>query len=152
MNEEDLVDEAFMRRCLAVATTAGQRGDTAVGCVIVADGRELVNAGECVVSAGDIAGHAEIEAVRLACQRRGSFDLQGCVLYTTVEPCFLCAYAIRETRIARVVYGIPAGSIGGATSAYPILTADDIVNWGAPPMVTSGVLASECRALLERTG
>lgn len=149
MDETQTVDEAFMRRCLAVAAEAGRRGDTPVGCVIVAAGRELVTAGERVDSAHDIAGHAELEAIRLACQVRGSFDLRDCVLYTTVEPCFLCAYAIRETGIARVVYGTPAAGVGGATSAYPILTAGDIANWGPPPIVAAGLLERECRALLE---
>ena len=149
MPDTQVIDEAFMRRCLALATEAGMRGDTPVGCVIIAAGKELVAASECVDSAHDIAGHAEIEAVRRACQVRGTFDLQDCALYTTVEPCFLCAYAIRETRIARVVYGTPAAGIGGATSAYPILIADDIATWGTPPIVTGGILAKECRALLE---
>lgn len=149
MDETQRVDEAFMQRCLVLAREAGQRGDTPVGCVIVAAGQELAAAGERVDSGHDIAGHAEIEAVRRACEVRGSFDLHDCVLYTTVEPCFLCAYAIRETRIARVVYGTPAAGIGGATSAYPILIADDIATWGPPPIVTAGILARDCRALLE---
>ena len=73
-----------------------------------------------------------------------SADLSGCTLYTNVEPCVLCSYAIRKSRIDRVVIGIPAGALGGLSSSYPILRDADISSFGAPPAITQGVLASEC--------
>lgn len=151
MDTTNSTDELFMCRCLDLAAEAQLRGDTAVGCVIVAAGREIAAAGETAVSDHDIVGHAEIAAVRLACRIRASFDLSDCTLYTNVEPCYLCTYAIRETGIAKVIYGVPASGIGGATSGYPILTATDITNWGPPPVVLGGVLADESRALLAGT-
>ena len=128
--ENHSVDESFMRRCLELAIEACDRGDAPVGSIIVRNGLEIAAEGERVDSSRDLAAHAELEAVRSACRVVGSFDLTGCVLYTTVEPCFLCAYSIRETRIARVVYGAPAAGVGGVTSAHPILTADDIARVG----------------------
>ena len=88
-------DEAFMRRCLDLAQGARQRGDAPVGALIVRDGQVIAEAGERVDSALDIAGHAEIVAIRLACQVLGSLDLTGCILYTNAEPCVMCGYAIR---------------------------------------------------------
>ena len=69
---------------------------------------------------------------------------------TTVEPCVLCAYAIRRTGVSRVVYGVPAGQAGGATSRYDILVDPDLTGWPAPPEIVAGVLAEECRALLKQ--
>lgn len=142
------VDEEFMRRCLALAVAASRRGDAPVGSLIVQGGRQIAAASEFVDSALDIAGHAELAAIRQACRALGTLDLTGCVLYTTVEPCFMCSYAIRQTGISRVVIGAPVASVGGVTSGYPILTATDIATWPAPPRIVQRVLAAECQALL----
>ena len=69
-----------------------------------------------------ITGHAEILACQAALDATGRRDLAGAVLYTTAEPCFMCAYAIRQLRIGLVVYGIETPIIGGITSIHPILT------------------------------
>ena len=78
--------------------------------------------------------HAELLAVRRAIG--GSrHDLPEATLYTNVEPCFLCSYAIREARIGRVVIGRPIPDIGGVNSRYPLLVADNVDRWGRPPEV-----------------
>ena len=136
-----------MRRCIVLARIARQRGDAPVGSLIVHDGQVIAEAGERVDSAVDIAGHAEVEAVRRACQTLGTLDLPGCEIYTTAEPCFMCSYAIRQTGISRVVIGTNVPAVGGVTSRYPILTAPDIPGWPAPPAITEGVLREECDAL-----
>lgn len=151
MEHTDAIDEAFMRRCLALARQAATRGDAPVGSVVARDGGEIAGAGERVDSALDIAGHAEIAAIRLACQALDTLALAGCTLYTTAEPCFMCSYAIRQTGIARVVIGAPVAGVGGVTSRYPILTATDIAGWPAPPAIAQGVLGDECRALFGGT-
>ena len=113
------------------------------------DGQVIAEAGERVDSALDIAGHAEVVAVRIACQALGTLDLAGCVLYSSAEPCVMCAYVVRQTGISRVVYGAAVPAVGGATSLYPILIASDVPGWSNPPVVAAGVLADECAALFE---
>jgi tRNA(adenine34) deaminase len=140
----------YMRRCLELAEIAALAGDTAVGALIVR-GDEIVAEGvERTRSALDPSAHAEVEAVRQACQRLATLDLGGCSLYSTVEPCVLCGYAIRRTGIARVVYGVAAGQAGACTSSYAILADRDLEGWPPIPEVTGGVLADECLAALRR--
>jgi len=139
-----------MRRCLELAAMASFAGDTAVGSVIVC-GDEIVAEGmERVRATLDPSAHAEIEAIRAACRRLQRTDLSGCVIYSTVEPCVLCGYAIRRTGIAHVIYGVRAGQAGACSSAYAILADPDLGGWPAVPLVTSGVLADECLAMLRR--
>lgn len=141
----------FMRRCLELAEIAARAGDTAVGSVIVR-GDGIVGEGvERTRAARDPSAHAEVEAIRQACQHLDTLDLSGCTLYSTVEPCVLCGYAIRRTGIAHVVYGVPAGQAGACTSSYAILADRDLEGWPQVPEVTAGVLADECLAALRRT-
>jgi tRNA(adenine34) deaminase len=141
----------YMRRCLELAEIAALAGDTAVGALIVC-GAEIVGEGvERTRAALDPSAHAEVEAIRQACQHLDTLDLRGCWLYSTVEPCVLCGYAIRRTGIAHVVYGVAAGQAGACTSAYAILADRDLEGWPQPPEVTGGVLAEECLAALRRT-
>ena len=92
-----------------------------------------------------------MEAIRQACRRLDTLDLHGCSLYSTVEPCVLCGYAIRRTGIGHVFYGVPAGQAGACTSSYAILADRDLAGWPQVPEVTGGVLADECLAALRRT-
>jgi tRNA(adenine34) deaminase len=140
--------ETCMRRCLDLGRAALAAGEVPVGSLVVR-GEEILGEGQ---EAGrallDPSAHAEVQAIRAACRRMGSVDLSGCTLYSTVEPCVLCAYALRRAGISRVVYGVPAGQAGGATSRYAILTDTDLTGWPTPPEIIAGVLAEECAALL----
>jgi tRNA(adenine34) deaminase len=140
----------YMRRCLELAEVAASAGDTAVGALIVC-GDQVVGEGiERTRAARDPSAHAEVEAIRQACRHLGTLDLGGCSLYSTVEPCVLCGYAIRRTGIAYVFYGVPAGQAGACTSSYAILGDGDLEGWPQVPEVTAGVLAAECLAALRR--
>ncbi|MGH9588958.1 MAG: nucleoside deaminase [Terracidiphilus sp.] len=139
-------DAAFMRQAIRLAQTAGDRGDMPVGSIVVRDGCVVGEGIESVRAERDPAGHAEVKAVQQACRNMNTLDLTGCSLFTTVEPCFMCSYVIRSTRISRVVIGRAAHHIGGSTSKYPILTAPDIPSWRQPPLVVSGMLENECSA------
>lgn len=152
MTQEPMIpaDETWMRRCLSVARASLEAGETPVGALIVRDGAILGEGQEGTRSLLDPSAHAEVQAVRAACRSVGSANLAGATLYTTVEPCVLCAYAVRRTGVSRVVYGVPAGQAGGATSRYDILVDPDLTGWPAPPEITAGVLAEECLALLKR--
>lgn len=143
-------DEEFLRRCLELAQESLERGETPVGS-LVARGAEILGEGrEATRTRLDPSAHAEVEAIRAACRREGSLKLEGCTLYTTVEPCVLCAYAARSAGLARVVYGIPAGQAGGITSKYAILTDPALDRWPPPPEIRGGVLAAECLEILKR--
>ena len=141
----------YMRRCLELAEIAALAGDTAVGAVIVC-GDEVVGEGiERTRATRDPSAHAEVEAIRQACRHLDTLDLRGCSLYSTVEPCVLCGYAIRRTGVAHVFYGVPAGQAGACTSSYAILADRHLEGWPQVPEVTAGVLADECLAVLRRT-
>jgi tRNA(adenine34) deaminase len=141
----------YMRRCLELAEMAALAGDTAVGALIVCGDDVVAEGIERTRAALDPSAHAEVEAIRQACQRLDTLDLRGCSLYSTVEPCVLCGYAIRRTGIARVVYGVAAGQAGACTSSYAILADHELEGWPEVPEVTGGVLADECLAALRRT-
>ena len=138
----------LMRRCLELAEKAALAGDTPVGALIVRGGEVVAEGVERTRAAFDPSAHAEVEAVRQACQRLATLDLRGCSLYSTVEPCVLCGYAIRRAGIAHVVYGVPAGHAGACTSSYAILTDRALEGWPPVPEITGGVLADECLAVL----
>lgn len=139
-----------MRRCLELADVAALAGDTAVGALVIR-GDEVVGEGvERTRTTLDPGAHAEMEAIRQACQHLDTLDLRECSLYSTVEPCVLCGYAIRRTGIASVVYGVPAGQAGAWTSSYAILADRDLEGWPQVPTVTAGVLADECLAAMRR--
>jgi tRNA(adenine34) deaminase len=141
-------DESFMRRCLELARRALAAGEVPVGAVVVRDGGVIGEGSERTRELLDPAAHAEIEALRAACRSSGALDLSGATLYTTVEPCVLCAYAVRRTRVHRVVFGVPAGVLGGVSGACPLLTDVTSFAGAAPPVVAAGVLVEECRRLL----
>ena len=141
--------ETHMRRCLALAASAADSGETAVGALVVRGDSVIGEGAESTRRLVDPTAHAEILALRAACQHERTLVLFGCELYTTVEPCVLCSYAIRQTGITRVVYGIPAGRAGGATSQYPVLSDPELIG-GQPPEIVSGVLARECLDILQR--
>ena len=140
-------DREMMRRCIDLAVSAKQSGNTPVGCVIALEGRIVAEAEEQSPSGSNPFAHAEILAVVAALRAGSRKRLARAALYTTNEPCFLCSYAIREARIVRVVFAVETPGVGGATSAYPILKAADIDRWGAPPRIEQGLLAAEYRNL-----
>jgi len=107
-------------------------------------------AAETLPKGSSITGHAEILACQAALDATGRRDLAGAVLYTTAEPCIMCAYAIRHLRIALVVYGIEAPIIGGITSIHPILTDPALDDWRPAPAVIGGVMREECEQLKAR--
>ncbi|MEJ7646088.1 MAG: nucleoside deaminase [Chryseolinea sp.] len=135
----------FMRKCLELAGKAKRNGKTGVGSLIVR-GRQILGEGE--EGGHELPAHmahAELLAINHAIQSGGKSDLSDCILYTTVEPCVMCSYIIRNTRISYVVIGASTGGVGGVSSRYPILIADDIAAWGKPPSVLLNILEEECQ-------
>jgi len=141
------VDEGYMRRAIELAKIARAKGDTAVGSLIVHNSEIVAEGSEAVKAQMDISAHAEMIAIQQACRALATFDLSGCVLYTTAEPCFMCSYAVRQTRIGKVVFGRFTSHIGGFSSNHPILSETRIAGWSKPPCIVSGVLKQGCEAL-----
>ena len=140
-------DENFMQRCLELGRIALAAGDAPVGSLIVMAGKIVGEGIESVKSTLDPTAHAEILAVRAACERLGTLDLSGGVLYTNVEPCVMCAFAIRQTGIGAVVFGISNVQVGGANSICKILTDSKFPAKFAPPEIRSGISLAECENL-----
>lgn len=140
--------ETYMHRCLELAARAKAAGLTAVGSLIVNNGEIISEGAEGEEELPDILAHAEVLAIIRARAFLQLKDLSGCTLYTTVEPCFMCSYLIRQSRMTAVVYGAPTNGTGGALSAYPLLMADDIDPWSFTPAVTGGVLREACLEML----
>ncbi|MDE2466800.1 MAG: nucleoside deaminase [Alphaproteobacteria bacterium] len=136
-----------MRHAIRLAQTAREQGDMPVGSVVACDGKIIGEGMEAVRADNDLTAHAEIRAVQDACKRLKILDLTGCILITTVEPCFMCSFVIRSARIARVVIGRAVPHIGGFSSSCPILVNPNIPGWSRPPSVVAGVLEEECSAL-----
>ena len=140
----DQLDERYMRLALALAAEAAAEGEVPVGAVIVRDGAVVGtgrNRRETVRSA---LAHAEIEAIADACRRLGGWRLFGSTLYVTLEPCPMCAGAIINARIDRVVYGArdsKAGSCGSVTDLFAL-------PYNHKPAAEGGLLEGECGAVL----
>ena len=102
-----------MELALAEARRAGERGEVPIGAVVVLDGRVIATAGNRTRELNDITAHAEIVAIRLACEELGQERLAGADLYVTLEPCTMCAAAISFARIRRLYYGAEDPKGGG---------------------------------------
>jgi guanine deaminase len=101
-----LSDEDWMRQAIEAARAGIARGQTPFGaCVVDADGREVVSAHNVVWETTDVTAHAEVNAIRLACKKRGTIELAGCTIYSTCEPCPMCFSACHWARMSRIVYG-----------------------------------------------
>jgi tRNA(adenine34) deaminase len=139
--------EFYMHRCVALGILASHKGDSPVGALIVKDGHIIAEGIEANRTNMDITYHAEIEAIRHATHALKTQDLSDCILYTTHEPCIMCSYVIRHSKLKMVVIGTTTGETGGYSSQYPILKATDIKAWATPPEIVTGILEDHCRGL-----
>lgn len=140
------MEELYMRRALALAAEAAADGEVPVGAVLVRQG-EIIGRGRNRRERDKNAlAHAELEAIDEACRNAGGWRLTDSTLYVTLEPCPMCAGAIINARIDRVVFGAPdpkAGSCGSLTDLFAL-------PYNHRPQVTAGVLEEECAALLRQ--
>ena len=139
-----MTDQEYMDEALALAAEAAAEGEVPVGCVIVR-GDEIVGRGRNRRETGKNAlGHAELEAIDQACRRLGGWRLWECTLYVTLEPCPMCAGAIVNARIPRVVYGASDAKCGAVRSVCSLFD----MKFNHHPSVEAGVLEEECGQLL----
>jgi tRNA(adenine34) deaminase len=138
-------DEEAMALALLGAQAAAGHGDVPVGAVVVRDGRVIASRHNERELTGDPTAHAEVLALRDAAAVVGSWRLEDCTLVVTLEPCIMCAGALLNARIGRLVYGA-ADLKGGATASLYNVCADPRLNHNPP--VRHGVLAAEAAGLL----
>ena len=134
-----------MRRALREARRAELQGEVPVGAVVVRDGKVISRAHNRPLGLSDPSAHAEILALRRAAKKLANYRLNGCELYVTIEPCAMCAGAILQARLRRVVYGTPDPNAGACGSALAVLNHPKVNH---RVEVVSGVLAQECAAIL----
>ena len=137
----------FIELALDEAKKAGQKNEVPIGAVVVdSNGSLMAAAHNQVITRADVTAHAEILALRAACEVARNYRLPGTTLFVTVEPCPMCMGAIIHARIARLVFGTLDPKWGAAGSLYD-LAADDRFNH--PPEVVSGVCEEACRRLIK---
>src|SRR2546422_5081135 len=115
------VDEQFMDLAIAEAKKAEVSGEVPVGAVIVSEGIVIARSFNRPVYLNDPTAHAEIGALRDACREQGNYRLSNATMYSTVEPCIMCAGAMIHARLARLVFGTPDPKAGSAGSGFNIL-------------------------------
>jgi tRNA(adenine34) deaminase len=146
MPESSNPDVSFMQAALDEAHEAAQRGEVPIGAVIVHDGRIIARASNRTITGCDPTAHAEIVALRAAAQQMKNYRLLDATLYVTIEPCSMCAGAMIQARIARLVYGADDAKGGAVRSCFSIL---DHPQLNHRVEVTSGILADESATLLK---
>jgi tRNA(adenine34) deaminase len=140
------LDLTLMARALELAREARNLGEVPVGAVVARGDRIVAQAFNLRETLNDPTAHAERLALTWAGQAIGSWRLDGCVLYVTLEPCAMCAGAIVQSRLARLVYGAADPKAGACQSLYH-LVSDPRLNHRVP--ITAGVLADECGEVLK---
>lgn len=143
---DSICREQNMREALCLAEEAARQGEIPVGCVITdAFGRIIGRGRNRREERHDATAHAELEAIREACASLGDWRLDRCSLYVTLEPCPMCAGAIINARIPRVVFGAREENTGSCGSVIDLFSE----RYGHSPAVFSGVCAGESTALLQ---
>ena len=137
---------AFMDLALAEARAASEKGEVPVGCVIAVGDQVVARAGNCSISACDPSAHAEIVALRAAAKNIGNYRLSGATLYVTVEPCAMCAGAMIQARIARLVYGCDDPKGGAVHSCFEIFSHPALNH---RVEVLGGILGKECAQTMQ---
>ncbi len=141
------LDTQWMREAILLAQQAGEAGEVPVGAVVVKEGVIVGRGRNGPIESHDPTAHAEVMALRDAAKTLGNYRLEDCTLYVTLEPCTMCSGAIVNARLARVVYGASEPRTGAAGSVLNVFENNSINH---QTVVTSGVLAEECRELMQQ--
>lgn len=139
-------DQKYMKEALSLAEKAAADGEVPVGCVVVCGGKIVGRGRNRREKAKNALSHAELEAIDEACRTLGGWRLWQCTLYVTLEPCPMCAGAILNARIPRVVYGASdpkAGACGSVTDLFSM-------SFNHHPRVENGLLEDRCAGVLRR--
>src|SRR5579864_3335958 len=140
-------DEELMRMALEEARAAQRAGEVPVGCVVALDGVVLACAANRTITDCDPTAHAEMVALRAAASAAKNHRLLGATLYVTIEPCAMCAGAMLQARIARLVYGADDPKGGAVRSCFAVFEHPRVNH---RVEVTPGILAEDATALLQK--
>jgi tRNA(adenine34) deaminase len=141
-----VTDNEYMHLAIEQAQAAAIRGEVPIGAVVVLEDRVIGAAGNRTIGDCDPTAHAEILALRMAASKAGNYRLTGAALYVTVEPCAMCAGALVQARVARLIYGADDAKGGAVRTCLQVL---DVGALNHRVEVTSGILANESIALLQ---
>jgi len=139
-------DSSFMQLAIEEARAAAVAGEVPIGALVVHDGKILARSGNRTIRDCDPTAHAEIIVIREAAHALQNYRMVGTTLYVTLEPCSMCAGAIVQARIPRVVYGADDPKGGAVRSCFEVLTSA-VLNHQVE--ILSGVLAADCASLLQ---
>jgi tRNA(adenine34) deaminase len=139
-------DEDFMREALAEAEVSQEQGEVPVGAVVILDGGVIARGHNSVIRLNDPTAHAEIVALREAARAIGNYRLTGATVYSTIEPCAMCAGALVHARIARLVYGAKDPKAGAVETHFGVCTTDFLNHQVS---IKGGILEDECRRVLQ---
>jgi len=139
--------EAWMRIALELAVEAEDAGEVPVGAVVVLGGRAIGRGRNCSIERNDPTAHAEMVALREAGGAIGNYRLEGATLYSTVEPCVMCAGALVAARVDRLVFGARDLRFGGVRSKFR-LADSDVLNHRVE--IVEGVLGAESAAMMQK--
>jgi tRNA(adenine34) deaminase len=139
-------DEDFMREALAEAEVSQEQGEVPVGAVVILDGGVIARGHNAVIRLNDPTAHAEIVALREAARAIGNYRLTGATVYSTIEPCAMCAGALVHARIARLVYGAKDPKAGAVETHFGVCTTDFLNHQVS---IKGGILEDECRRVLQ---
>ncbi len=147
MDEPLLVtDERWMREAILLARTAGEQGEVPVGAVLVCDGEVTGRGFNSPIGRADPTAHAEMIAIREGSAASGNYRLSNSTLYVTLEPCVMCAGAMVNARLGRLIFGARDLRFGGVRSKFR-LADSELLNHRVE--IVEGVLGGECLALLK---
>ena len=139
-------DEKYMRAAIGQARKAGAIGEVPIGCVIVYEDKIIARGYNRRTIDKNVLSHAEIIAIKKACKKMGDWRLEGCTMYVTLEPCPMCAGAIVQARIPKVVIGCMNPKAGCAGSVLDLLHED---GFNHQVEMENGVLEEECSRLMK---
>ena len=139
-------DIGFMEQALEEARASAAAGDVPVGAILVHEGKIIARSGNRTIRDCDPTAHSEMVVLREASRVLGNYRLAGTTLYVTVEPCNMCAGAMIQARVPRLVYGCDDPKGGAVRSCFEVLTHPRLNH---QVEVTAGVLANECAAILQ---
>lgn len=143
------IDEDFLRLALAEARLARERGEDPFGAVIVQSAKIVAQSGSRELELGDPLAHAEVLAIRVACQTLDTLTLRGCTLYSSTEPCIMCSGALKWAGIDRVVFSVPQSALQTLSGGLSKPSCAALVNTGNRQIeVVSSLLLDEGLAIL----
>ena len=146
-----MTPEQLMQIAIDACRCGIAAGQTPFGCAIARDDEVIAACHNVVFATTDITAHAEINALRTACQHTGSILLEGCVVATTCEPCPMCMSALHWARVTTVYYGATIDDAAAAGFNELQLRAEQVVHVGGSQVrLEAGVLASECKTLFDQ--